>query len=103
MAIRIFVTGGTFDKEYNEITGQLFGLRLFSSIDFRGKFLPYFSDRRFYKKPLGLNCRNKLRFIDRLRKSNSKKSGAHFSLCLMSGHSTIERLWSLQGPGGKGI
>jgi L-asparaginase len=24
MAIHIFVTGGTFDKEYNEITGQLF-------------------------------------------------------------------------------
>jgi L-asparaginase len=24
MAIRIFVTGGTFDKEYNKITGQLF-------------------------------------------------------------------------------
>jgi L-asparaginase len=24
MSIRIFVTGGTFDKEYNEITGQLF-------------------------------------------------------------------------------
>jgi L-asparaginase len=24
MVIRIFVTGGTFDKEYNEITGQLF-------------------------------------------------------------------------------
>jgi L-asparaginase len=24
MTIRIFVTGGTFDKEYNEITGQLF-------------------------------------------------------------------------------
>ena len=24
MAIRIFVTGGTFDKEYNEITGKLF-------------------------------------------------------------------------------
>jgi hypothetical protein len=24
MAIRIFVTRGTFDKEYNEITGQLF-------------------------------------------------------------------------------
>jgi L-asparaginase len=24
MAIRIFVTGGTFDKEYNEITGHLF-------------------------------------------------------------------------------
>ena len=24
MAIRIFVTGGTFDKEYNEINGQLF-------------------------------------------------------------------------------
>lgn len=24
MAIRIFITGGTFDKEYNEITGQLF-------------------------------------------------------------------------------
>jgi L-asparaginase len=24
MPIRIFVTGGTFDKEYNEITGQLF-------------------------------------------------------------------------------
>jgi len=24
MAIRIFVTGGTFDKEYNEITGELF-------------------------------------------------------------------------------
>lgn len=24
MGIRIFVTGGTFDKEYNEITGQLF-------------------------------------------------------------------------------
>ncbi|HUI28643.1 MAG TPA: asparaginase domain-containing protein [Candidatus Acidoferrales bacterium] len=24
MAIRIFVTGGTFDKEYNEITGQLY-------------------------------------------------------------------------------
>lgn len=23
MAIRIFVTGGTFDKEYNELTGQL--------------------------------------------------------------------------------
>src|SRR5688500_15080957 len=23
MSIRIFVTGGTFDKEYNEITGQL--------------------------------------------------------------------------------
>ena len=24
MAIRIFITGGTFDKEYNEINGQLF-------------------------------------------------------------------------------
>ncbi len=24
MAIRILVTGGTFDKEYNENTGQLF-------------------------------------------------------------------------------
>jgi L-asparaginase len=24
MAIQIFVTGGTFDKEYNELTGQLF-------------------------------------------------------------------------------
>lgn len=24
MAIRLFVTGGTFDKEYNELTGQLF-------------------------------------------------------------------------------
>ncbi len=24
MNIRIFVTGGTFDKEYNELTGQLF-------------------------------------------------------------------------------
>lgn len=24
MGIRIFVTGGTFDKEYNELTGQLF-------------------------------------------------------------------------------
>jgi L-asparaginase len=24
MPIRIFITGGTFDKEYNEITGQLF-------------------------------------------------------------------------------
>lgn len=24
MIIRIFITGGTFDKEYNEITGQLF-------------------------------------------------------------------------------
>ena len=24
MQIRIFITGGTFDKEYNEITGQLF-------------------------------------------------------------------------------
>jgi len=24
MAIRIFVTGGTFDKEYNELTGELY-------------------------------------------------------------------------------
>ncbi|HMP91611.1 MAG TPA: asparaginase domain-containing protein, partial [Phnomibacter sp.] len=24
MSIRIFITGGTFDKEYDEITGQLF-------------------------------------------------------------------------------
>jgi len=24
MKIRIFVTGGTFDKEYNDLTGQLF-------------------------------------------------------------------------------
>lgn len=24
MSIRIFITGGTFDKEYNEITGELF-------------------------------------------------------------------------------
>ncbi|GAH35354.1 unnamed protein product [marine sediment metagenome] len=24
MNIRIFVTGGTFDKEYNELTGELF-------------------------------------------------------------------------------
>ncbi len=24
MGIRIFITGGTFDKEYNEITGQLY-------------------------------------------------------------------------------
>jgi L-asparaginase len=24
MAIRIFITGGTFDKEYNEITGKLY-------------------------------------------------------------------------------
>ncbi len=24
MAIRLFITGGTFDKEYNELTGELF-------------------------------------------------------------------------------
>lgn len=24
MSVRIFITGGTFDKEYNELTGQLF-------------------------------------------------------------------------------
>ena len=24
MAIRVFVTGGTFDKEYNELDGKLF-------------------------------------------------------------------------------
>ena len=24
MAIRIFITGGTFDKEYNELTGELY-------------------------------------------------------------------------------
>lgn len=24
MAIRLFITGGTFDKEYNELTGQLY-------------------------------------------------------------------------------
>jgi len=24
MAVRIIATGGTFDKEYNELTGQLF-------------------------------------------------------------------------------
>ena len=24
MSIRIFITGGTFDKEYNELTGQLY-------------------------------------------------------------------------------
>ena len=24
MAIRIFITGGTFDKEYNELNGQLY-------------------------------------------------------------------------------
>jgi len=24
MPIRLFVTGGTFDKEYNELNGQLF-------------------------------------------------------------------------------
>jgi len=24
MAIRIFITGGTFDKEYNELNGELF-------------------------------------------------------------------------------
>ncbi|MCC7296043.1 MAG: asparaginase, partial [Acidobacteria bacterium] len=24
MAIRIFITGGTFDKEYNELTGSLY-------------------------------------------------------------------------------
>lgn len=24
MSVRIFITGGTFDKEYNEITGQLY-------------------------------------------------------------------------------
>ena len=24
MSIRIFITGGTFDKEYNELNGQLF-------------------------------------------------------------------------------
>ena len=24
VSIRLFVTGGTFDKEYNEITGELF-------------------------------------------------------------------------------
>ena len=24
MAIRIFITGGTFDKEYNEIDGKLY-------------------------------------------------------------------------------
>ena len=24
MSIRVFITGGTFDKEYNEITGQLY-------------------------------------------------------------------------------
>jgi L-asparaginase len=24
MTVRIFITGGTFDKEYNELNGQLF-------------------------------------------------------------------------------
>lgn len=24
MSIRIFITGGTFDKEYNELNGQLY-------------------------------------------------------------------------------
>ena len=24
MSIQIFITGGTFDKEYNELTGELF-------------------------------------------------------------------------------
>jgi len=24
MAIRVFITGGTFDKEYNELTGSLY-------------------------------------------------------------------------------
>ena len=24
MSVRIFITGGTFDKEYNELTGQLY-------------------------------------------------------------------------------
>ena len=24
MAIRIFITGGTFDKEYNELNGELY-------------------------------------------------------------------------------
>ena len=24
MTVRVFVTGGTFDKEYNELTGELF-------------------------------------------------------------------------------
>jgi L-asparaginase len=36
MSIRIFVTGGTFDKEYNELTGQLF---------FRDTHLPEMLDR----------------------------------------------------------
>jgi len=24
MSVRVFVTGGTFDKEYDELTGQLY-------------------------------------------------------------------------------
>jgi len=35
MTIRIFVTGGTFDKEYNELTGRLF---------FKGSHLPEMLD-----------------------------------------------------------
>ena len=30
MKIRVFITGGTFDKEYNELSGTLFFRKFFS-------------------------------------------------------------------------
>ena len=54
MSIRIFVTGGTFDKEYNEITGQLF---------FKETHLPEMIARSRVTPPVGVQT---LMMIDSL-------------------------------------
>jgi L-asparaginase len=54
MSIRIFVTGGTFDKEYNEITGQLF---------FKETHLPEMIDRSRVTPPVNVQT---LMMIDSL-------------------------------------
>ncbi len=63
MSIRIFVTGGTFDKEYNELTGQLF---------FRDTHLPEMLSRSRQTLDVAVET---LMMLDSLLMTNEDRAG----------------------------
>ncbi len=71
MSIRIFITGGTFDKEYNELTGQLF---------FKDSHLPEMLDLGRNLAPVDIRT---LMMIDSLEMTDDDRSliAEHCSKC----------------------
>jgi L-asparaginase len=62
MAIRIFITGGTFDKEYNELNGELF---------FKDTHLPELLDKGRSKLPVEIRT---LMMVDSLAMTDEDRA-----------------------------